>query len=233
MTTPFSTLPTLAGYADTPDENPLSNGGKFVQLEGDGSLRRISGEIQPQAEGDLHHSIWIPQFYTDFAITWVLGDISGFELDLRVRASADGTTSYYEGHVDNGAPGVGNYELLKRVGGGSTSSLATDAAGPDPETFDRIGIAVIGTSLELWHQAHTGDVGDPDYGPTALSDDLSWTQVLTATDSDLASGYFVLGLGGLTAAVFQASGSGVFPGSGDTDTRSGSLAVDIRIAEPS
>lgn len=228
MSTPFDGQPIL--IADSPDESPLSNGGKFTNLPVGIALRRFAGKIVPINDGAiwLGESLWNPERFTDISMCWIVNNYSfGGPIAIKFRADATGLDTFYEGRV-SGAGG-GTWEIWKRVSGGTETLVGGGSGGPSPvQAFDRIGFAAIGTALTLWYQAR---ISSP-LGPQALPD--NWVTVVSATDSDITDpGYMTLRLGGSETEVYQGNGGALFPfppgnGGGNVGPRIPSFNVSIR-----
>lgn len=219
MATPFDTSPIVV--PDTPDQDPLSDGGRWLSLNGS-SLRRINGYISTEPGPVDARMAWIDASFTDASVCFVFNNNPvGYILDLFLRATLDGL-NYYRAEIIG--PGS-NWTLYKRVGGGTETELAS-AAGANLVAFDRFGFAAIGTAISAWAQAGTGT------GTSPLS--TGWTEIVSATDSSLTDGYF--GIGGASAEleIYQGRGSSLFPigdgGGGDVAPATPYFDVNIRIA---
>lgn len=208
MPTPFESLPALAGYTDSPNENPLSNGGRWVSIDPSlAGLKREGGSIVPIPRGVddwSGESLWVPQFYTDAAFSWRCTNFSfGGPIYMKLRATSDGLNSYYRGAYDG--VGSNNWNIWKKIDGGSEELLGNAGVVSDGmRVNDRIGFSSLGNALALWYLPRVSltvprAVNSPD-----------WQVMVSVTDDDLASGYFTLGLSGTETEVLEGYGSGVF-----------------------
>jgi hypothetical protein len=221
MSTPFDGQPLL--IPDTPDENPLSNGGRFTRIVSAGpGLRREGGHIVPINDGAIWtgEALWNPVFFKNGSICWIVNNISaGGPIRIKLRASADGLTTYYEGSF----AGAASWAIKKRVDGGSESTIDSTGAGPSLTTFDRIGFVTVDDGIELWHQTHLA-------GPAVSPLPDNWTQIVAVTDSDIPGpGYTTLGLGGSETELYGGFGGGLFPIGAEVGARSPSFQVDLRM----
>ena len=227
MSTPFDSQVPLPGYADTPNEDPLSNGGRWTQLATLPQwLYRVTGEIQPTPSGSFTagESLWNPETWTDSSVCWRCSNLQfGGPIAAKLRASADGASGYYKGEFKI-VSGTLTWTVYKRVGGGSETVLASDVTSvPTVQTNDRFGFSVIGTEIIVWHQARV----DP---ATPSPINAGWTPVITVTDTALPGpGYMTLVVGGLGSGFFAPYGGPLFPTGGNGDVAPGTPVMDINV----
>ena len=222
MSTPFDLQPILV--PDSPNENPLSNGGKWSSITGESPLERIGGFMvwsHDQVGGEM---LWNPQTWTDASICAVCNNFSfGGPAAFKLRADSTGLSTYYKGQFS----GTQDWEIYKRVNGGAETLIGSNtSSGNGLRTNDRIGFAVIGSTISLWWQARASLTV-----PSVITD--NWTDMISVTDTDIAdAGYLTVGLVGSETEIFGMRGGSLFainPGGGGTGFGPGSPTFNVAI----
>jgi hypothetical protein len=213
----LSAAPALISDFTGADENPLSEGGNWANLNSSGSpLQRISNAVAGSAAADCH-SYWTPaNFGPDLEAYATLPNVVG-NVGIVARVQGEGGAGTWDGY------------RVRAVGGSNTaqSSVVTNATvtvlisvAQTWSANDKIGMRVEGSTIQMWRQA----AGSGDWNLMATAVDTTYSSAgkiglncgsttvriddfYAATDSNL-----------FTQKAWTSRGAGVVSYLSDTDT---------------
>lgn len=196
----FPTTSVLSNFTGA-DEDPISEGGNWYTT---GPFRfggvlneRLSNQTvrdQDITTGDSG-SLWqVAQYGPDSEVFATIAALPGAGENVTVwcRIHNPGNATTAEGYLGQWINGTG-WNIYKMLTGSDFTEIGTTAASPSPIAGDKIGLEVIGTTLNLYH--YTGG---------------AWNLRVTGTDSSISgAGYIGLEFGAnATEAAFDDFGGG-------------------------
>ena len=148
------------------DENPLSEGGNWANLDSSGTaLQRVSNAYA-LSSGGISRSYWTPtNFGPDLQAYTTI--VSGTALRIQARVQGEGGAATWDGYEFTAA---GSNTIISRVTNASFTTLFTSSVIVTWAAGDKLGARLEGTSLQIWRFPSGGSdwalvtaVGDSTY----------------------------------------------------------------------